>query len=183
MYLLCACACVCARVCVHYSAWPHRRPHPQAEKEEREKERQPKTRDYAKEQAEAIERTRRREEEGNIRQCNEGKWAFAFDETGRLGNITLDVDVPRHLDSRLALPARLAPPRPLLFMKKCPLFSPFSDAPASGLPCFCDKKKSMLSFFSNAPATGLPCYCADARTFGRQRAWELPLVLVICSLF
>jgi len=52
-----------------------------AEKEAREKERAPKERDYDVEQHKAIERTRKLEEEGRVRQCNEGKWTFSFQET------------------------------------------------------------------------------------------------------
>mmetsp|Transcript_8831 Transcript_8831/g.25157 ORF Transcript_8831/g.25157 Transcript_8831/m.25157 type:complete len:484 (-) Transcript_8831:446-1897(-) len=72
-----------------------------AAKDAKEKERMPKERDYEKEQAEAIERTRRMEEEGRIRQCNEGKWGFSFDEETKKGCVVLDVAVPRHMDSSL----------------------------------------------------------------------------------
>lgn len=64
-------------------------------------------------QEEAVARARKREEEGVIRQCNEGKLAFRFEETratsssdpveggrGR-GDIVLEVAVPRYLDSSL----------------------------------------------------------------------------------
>jgi protein TilB len=36
-----------------------------------------------------------------VRQCNEGKWSFAFDEESRPGFVLLDVGVQRHLDSSL----------------------------------------------------------------------------------
>ncbi|CAN0547679.1 unnamed protein product, partial [Laminaria digitata] len=79
-------------------------------------------------QGEAVARARERESEGIIRQCNEGKLAFRFEETpcsgspltpgedgstrcggggggggqGRGGgNIVLEVSVPRYLDSSL----------------------------------------------------------------------------------
>lgn len=72
-----------------------------AEKEAREREREPRKRDYEQEQKDAIERTRKLEEEGRIRQCNEGKWVFSFDETGKHGSVVLDVSVPKFLDSSL----------------------------------------------------------------------------------
>jgi len=72
-----------------------------AEKEAREKERQPKDRDFDKEQAERIEEVRRAEEDGKIRQCNEGKWTFSFDEYAKPGHVVLDVACQRHLDSSL----------------------------------------------------------------------------------
>jgi protein TilB len=39
--------------------------------------------------------------EGKIRQCNEGKWEFSFDESNKRGNVVLDIGVPKHLDSSL----------------------------------------------------------------------------------
>ena len=58
-----------------------------AEKEAREKERQPKERDFDKEQADRIAEVRKTEESGRIRQCNEGKWEFSFDEHVRGGGV------------------------------------------------------------------------------------------------
>lgn len=72
-----------------------------AEKDAREKERLPKERDADKEQKEALERTRKLENEGRIRQCNEGKWDFRLDEYAKSDAVTLDVSVPKHLDSSL----------------------------------------------------------------------------------
>jgi len=72
-----------------------------AEKEAREQSRQPRQRDYEAEQAAAIAKVRAAEEEGKVRQCNDGKWAFSFDESCKRGSVVLDVDVPRHLDSSL----------------------------------------------------------------------------------
>lgn len=72
-----------------------------AEKEAREKERQPKERNYSQEQQSAVERIRQMEEEGRIRQCNEGKWEFSFDEVSKPGHVVLDVGIQRHLDSSL----------------------------------------------------------------------------------
>lgn len=71
------------------------------EKEERERENMPRERDYEQEHKEAIERTRRREEEGKVLQCNEGKWDFRFDEESKPGHIILDIGTPKHLDSSL----------------------------------------------------------------------------------
>jgi protein TilB len=71
------------------------------EKELREKERMPKERDAEKEHKEALEATRKREEEGNVRQVNEGKLDFRFDETEKPGFIILYVGVPKFLDTSL----------------------------------------------------------------------------------
>lgn len=76
-----------------------------AEKEERENANKPKERDYAAEQAAALEAVRRKEEEESgereIKQKNEGGWEFCWDEESRPGCVVLDVGVPRHLDSSL----------------------------------------------------------------------------------
>ena len=53
-----------------------------------------------------MERSRKREAEGAIRQCNEGKLEFRFEETraatgGGGGDIVLEVAVPKYLDSSL----------------------------------------------------------------------------------
>ena len=72
-----------------------------AEKEARENRMKPRDRDHTQEQKDAIERTRKREEEGRILQCNEGKWEFHFDEESVKGSVILEVHVPRHLDSSL----------------------------------------------------------------------------------
>eukprot|EP00904_Undaria_pinnatifida_P003850 jgi/Undpi1/13466/HiC_scaffold_8.g03125.m1 len=101
------------------------------EKEDRQRENLPKERDFKLEQtSEAVARAREREAEGIIRQCNEGKLAFRFEETlssassqgpGEEGNrrgggggggggwgrgrgggdIVLEVSIPRYLDSSL----------------------------------------------------------------------------------
>ncbi|CAN0521363.1 unnamed protein product, partial [Ectocarpus sp. 8 AP-2014] len=73
------------------------------EKEERQKENLPKDRNFELEQAAAVERARKREAEGTIRQCNEAKLEFRFEETGAAssGDIVLEVAVPKHLDSSL----------------------------------------------------------------------------------
>ena len=44
---------------------------------------------------------REREETGNIKQCNEGKWKFSFDEDKKPGFVLLDVGVQKHLSSSL----------------------------------------------------------------------------------
>jgi protein TilB len=73
------------------------------EKEKREKENQPNYRtekDFAEEQKASIEKAREREERGEIRQCNEGKWKFNFSEEQK-GYVVLDVHVQKHLSSSL----------------------------------------------------------------------------------
>jgi len=72
-----------------------------AEKEERQNHMKPKERDFEREQARAVAKQRRREEEGRIQQCNQGKWEFHWDEETKPGNVVLDVHVQRHLDSSL----------------------------------------------------------------------------------
>jgi protein TilB len=71
------------------------------EKEARERERMPKERDAEKEHEEALEAVRQREAEGNIRQINEGKLDFRFDETEKPGFVILYVGVPKFLDTSL----------------------------------------------------------------------------------
>lgn len=65
----------------------------------------PRERDYETEQAERVAEVRAREEEGGdanaIRQCNEAKLDFRFDEETKPGCVMLDVSVPKHLDSSL----------------------------------------------------------------------------------
>jgi len=75
-----------------------------AEKDEREKANQPKKRgeqEYDEEQQAAIAKQREREERGEIKQCNEGKWKFGFDEDKKEGFILLDVAIQKHLSSSL----------------------------------------------------------------------------------
>lgn len=74
------------------------------EKDDRDKANGVKERDYNKEQLSSIERTRLKEqeiEESEIKQKNEGGWEFKWDEESRQSFISLEVFVPRHLDSSL----------------------------------------------------------------------------------
>ena len=73
------------------------------EKEDRENANKPKERDYDKEQKEAVEAIRSKEEleRGEIKQKNEGAWDFSWDEDTRPGSLILDIPLPRHLDSSL----------------------------------------------------------------------------------
>lgn len=73
------------------------------EQDKRQKEMQPRERDYEKEHGEAVERVRREEEEqgGRVRQCNQGQWRFKLDDEDGEGNVVLEVDLPRHLDTSL----------------------------------------------------------------------------------
>ncbi|GMH66874.1 hypothetical protein TrST_g7507 [Triparma strigata] len=75
-----------------------------AEKDAREKENQPKWRgepEFLAEQKSSITKAREREEKGTVRQCNEGKWSFKFDESLHPGSVTLTVSVQKHLSSSL----------------------------------------------------------------------------------
>jgi protein TilB len=74
------------------------------EKADREKANMPRERDYEKEQLDAITATRKTEqalEEKEIKQKNEGGWDFRWDEGNRQSFISLEVCIPRHLDSSL----------------------------------------------------------------------------------
>ena len=44
---------------------------------------------------------REREAQGKIRQCNEGKYGFSFDEESKKTSVLLNVETPRHLDTSL----------------------------------------------------------------------------------
>jgi len=57
--------------------------------------------DFELEHQEAKEKARKKEENGKIRQCNEGKWTFSFDESKQPGYILLDVSVQKYLSSSL----------------------------------------------------------------------------------
>lgn len=73
------------------------------EQEERRREMGPRERDYEKEHEDAVERVRREEEEkgSRVRQCNQGQWRFKLDDEDGEGNVVLEVDLPRHLDTSL----------------------------------------------------------------------------------
>eukprot|EP01084_Bolivina_argentea_P143150 251434_1 len=71
------------------------------ESEDRRRNMLPKERDIESEQKEAVVKAREREKEGNIMQCNQGKWDFDFDEEALPGTISLRVSLPRFLDSSL----------------------------------------------------------------------------------
>jgi protein TilB len=73
------------------------------EKEKREKENQPQykgEKDFDEDQKKSIAKAREREERGEIRQCNEGKWQFEFNEDEK-GFLKLNVVVQKHLSSSL----------------------------------------------------------------------------------
>jgi len=77
-----------------------------AAREEKERANMPRTKgeaEYEQEQREAIEKARQREEErgGNIKQCNEGRWKFSFDEESRPGYVLLTVPIQKFLSSTL----------------------------------------------------------------------------------
>lgn len=75
-----------------------------ATKEKNERANQPKLKsekEYKKDQSKAVEKAREREERGDIKQCNEGKWDFKFEEENYPGNLTLDISIQKHLSSSL----------------------------------------------------------------------------------
>ena len=57
--------------------------------------------DYEEDQQAVIDQARRREERGDIKQCNEGRWQFRFDEESRPGSVLLSVPVAKFLSSTL----------------------------------------------------------------------------------
>ncbi len=65
------------------------------ESEDRKRNMLPKERDIEREQKEAAVKAREREKEGNIMQCNQGKWDFDFNEEALPGAISLRVSLPR----------------------------------------------------------------------------------------
>ncbi|CAE7813641.1 lrrc6, partial [Symbiodinium microadriaticum] len=74
------------------------------EKAERDRVNAPKERDYEQEHSKAVEEARRKEEEmgeREVRQKNEGGFAFSWDEEGKPGHIVLEVSLSRHMDSSL----------------------------------------------------------------------------------
>mmetsp|Transcript_2345 Transcript_2345/g.4366 ORF Transcript_2345/g.4366 Transcript_2345/m.4366 type:complete len:477 (-) Transcript_2345:50-1480(-) len=77
-----------------------------AEKDKNEKAHQPKfksEKDVEQDQLQAVDKVRRVEKEkgDDIKQCNEGRWEFWFDEEKQPGYLTLGVGVQKHLSSSL----------------------------------------------------------------------------------
>lgn len=72
-----------------------------AEQEKSRRGNEPQDRNYAREQAEAVERTRQREAEGQVRQCNEGRWEFSVEDEDGEGNCVLKLRLSRFLDTSL----------------------------------------------------------------------------------
>lgn len=74
------------------------------EKLDRDNENKPKQRDYEKEHQDSISIIRENEQsldEQEIKQKNEGGWQFIWDEETHKGSITLELKLPKHLDSSL----------------------------------------------------------------------------------
>ena len=57
--------------------------------------------DHEEDQQAAIDQARKREERGDIKQCNEGRWQFQFDEESQPGSVLLRVPVAKFLSSTL----------------------------------------------------------------------------------
>lgn len=75
-----------------------------ADKELKEKANQPnfkREEDFLNDQRNAIEKARVREERGDIKQCNEGKWEFCFDEEVKPGYLILNIKIQKYLSSSL----------------------------------------------------------------------------------
>jgi protein TilB len=72
-----------------------------SEQEARRRDREPAKRDLEKEHAEAVAAVRAKEEEGGVRQCNEGRWQFSLDDEDGKGNMELRLQLSRYLDSSL----------------------------------------------------------------------------------
>jgi len=73
------------------------------EAECRQKEMEPKDRDYATEHSLTIEQQRKKEREcgTHIRQCNEGRYVFRMNEEDGKGNVILEIDIPKFIDTSL----------------------------------------------------------------------------------
>jgi protein TilB len=76
------------------------------EKEDREKEMQPRQRDKVKEHADSVAAARAREQEQirerqGVRQCNEGRYQFRLHDDDGDGNVVVEVEVPKFIDTSL----------------------------------------------------------------------------------
>ena len=76
------------------------------EKEDREKSMRPKERNKKKEHKESIVKAREKEQEQlktnkDIRQCNEGRYDFKMLEDDGNGNVVVEVEIPRFIDTSL----------------------------------------------------------------------------------
>ncbi|OQR87774.1 hypothetical protein ACHHYP_18021 [Achlya hypogyna] len=73
------------------------------EEETRKRANMPRERDAQAEHTAALEKARRLDEGGVVRQCNEGKgqWKFTLDDESSPGFVVLEVFVPKYLDSSL----------------------------------------------------------------------------------
>ena len=71
--------------------------------EDRKKEMEPKERDYQGEHYSSVQeqRAKEREKGTNIRQCNEGKYEFRMTEEDGNGNVILEIDIPKFIDTSL----------------------------------------------------------------------------------
>jgi len=76
------------------------------EKEDREKSMRPRERNKGKEHAESVEKARTKEQEavekkGGVRQCNEGRYDFKLLDDDGNGNVIVEVEIPRFIDTSL----------------------------------------------------------------------------------
>ena len=71
--------------------------------EDRKKQMQPRDRNYKSEHHMTIKEQRAKERELGtaIRQCNEGKYSFRMIEEDGKGNIILEIDIPKYIDTSL----------------------------------------------------------------------------------
>ena len=69
--------------------------------EDRKKQMQPRDRNYKSEHHMTIKEQRAKERELGtaIRQCNEGKYSFRMIEEDGKGNIILEIDIPKYIDT------------------------------------------------------------------------------------
>jgi len=75
-----------------------------AEKARQEKANMPRVKgeqEYEEEQQAAVDKAHLREERGDVKQCNEGRWQFRFDEESQPGSVLLSVPVAKFLSSSL----------------------------------------------------------------------------------
>lgn len=71
--------------------------------EDRKKEMEPRERDYQGEHFASVEEQRAKERERGttIRQCNEGRYDFRMTEEDGNGNVILEIDIPKFIDTSL----------------------------------------------------------------------------------
>jgi protein TilB len=73
------------------------------EQEDRKKGMEPRERDYETEHLSTLQKQRKKEREQGVavRQCNEGRYKFRMTEEDGEGNVILEIDIPKFVDTSL----------------------------------------------------------------------------------